>query len=96
MNNQINLNTTIKQTKNYISSPLGDEVVMMDIEKGSYFSLDSIGTLIWNKIAKEIKVSTLCEYLMSISNVEEKQCQTDVIEFLEDLQDRNMIIVKNG
>lgn len=92
----ITTNTRIQQKTTYLSSSLGNEMVLMDMEKGSYFSLDEIGTLIWNKLTEEIEVNALCEYLMSISNVEEKQCQTDVIEFLEDLQDRNMIIVKNG
>ena len=43
----LTLSSTVSQSLNQISAQLGDETVMMNIEKGNYYGLDSVGRKIW-------------------------------------------------
>ncbi len=92
---KIILSTIVRQSEDYIGSSIGDEIVLMSLKQGSYFSLDKIGSIIWDKIKNEIEIQILCDYLVSISNANIEQCQKDVIEFLENLYTNKMIQIKN-
>lgn len=87
----INLNSKIVRSENFIAATVDDDIVMMSIEKGSYFSLDDIGSQIWEKMFEPILVSNLCAQLISQFNVEQAQCETDVLAFLSELAAEDMV-----
>ncbi len=91
--NTINLETEIVRSNNFITSTVDNEVMMMSIEKGVYFSLDDIGSLIWEQISEPTHVSALCTHLSTQFNVDLNQCQTDTLAFLNDLAAEDMIHV---
>ncbi|MCU0458724.1 MAG: PqqD family peptide modification chaperone [Bacteroidales bacterium] len=65
-----------------ISGRLGDELVMMDIDQGKYFSLNPVATRIWDLLEKPLTIDELCLILMSEYNVEPERCRLDVNEYL--------------
>ena len=68
-----------------ITGKLHDEQVMLDIEKGKYFSLNPVATHIWNILEKPYTVNGLCEVLLREFEVEENQCKKEVAEHLKEM-----------
>lgn len=68
-----------------ISGRLQDELVMMDIEKGKYFSLNPVATRIWDLLEKPLALDELCGLLMDEYEVEEEQCRSEVEELLTEM-----------
>jgi hypothetical protein len=68
-----------------ISGRLHDELVMMDIDQGKYFSLNSVATRIWDLLDKPLEVNELCDILMGEYDAEPEQCRIEVNELLEEM-----------
>jgi hypothetical protein len=68
-----------------LSGRLSDELVMMDINKGKYFSLNKVATRIWDLLEKPLDMKELCEILRLEYEVDEVQCQREVTEHLAEM-----------
>ncbi len=90
----ITMDTTISQTKDIVASDIDGEVVMMSIEDGAYYGIDSVGSRIWELIETPRRVSDLIEKLMEEFKVDRPTCEKDVLKFLEELQKNNTILIQ--
>jgi len=91
--NSISLNSTIKRNPELVSSNVDGEKVMMSIESGEYFGLDSVGSRIWELIENPIQVEKLIELLLDEFDVEKEQCEADTVDFLDQLFEKRLIII---
>lgn len=91
----VTLHSQVVRSEDFITSTIDNDLVMMSLEKGAYYSLDTIGSHIWENIAEPITVDTLCQKLMGHFEVDAGQCQTDVLDFLNDLLKEDMVHVVN-
>lgn len=89
----LNLNSLIKQSKDPVCADIDGELVMMSIERGSYFGLDSIGNRIWQLIESPIRISEICNQLQQEFEVKTQICEIDTLNFLNDLAEQGLIEV---
>ena len=68
-----------------ISGRLHDELVMMDIEQGKYFSLNPVATRIWDMLENPLATGELCKLLMDEYEVDLLQCSKEVEELLAEM-----------
>jgi hypothetical protein len=81
----------IRNDKKFIASPIGDEIVMMSLENGSYIGINQVGTTIWEKLEHPASVKELITYLTGIYDITEEECEKKVIKYLNDLMLQDMI-----
>ena len=79
------------QNKSIVQSQIGEEVVMLDMESGFYFGLNSVASVIWGLLADEIGFEKLIDQLMAQFNVERSVCEADTQELLDQMLDKNII-----
>lgn len=79
--------------KETISGRLHDELVMMDIDKGKYFSLNPIATRIWDLLEQALTLEELCSLLMMEFEVEAEHCRADVEAHLKEMQKLKLVLV---
>ena len=89
----IKSNTTVAQTKELVSSDLDGETVLLSIETGKYYNMDPVGSRIWELIEEPQFVSQLIDILLSEFEVERKQCEQEVLAFLNKLAEDHLIQV---
>jgi PqqD family protein of HPr-rel-A system len=77
---------------NAISGRLNDELVMMDIRKGKYFSLNPVATRIWDLLDQPLTMEELCTRLTDEYDVEPGQCREEVREYLEEMSKLGLVI----
>lgn len=75
-----------------ISGRLHDEMVMMDIDQGKYFSLNQSATIIWEKLEEPLVVEELCNILSGEYDVEPEQCAMEVEEHLAEMVRLGLVI----
>ena len=76
------------------SKLLDNEMVMMNIDRGSYYGLEQAGSQIWEALAQPITVSDLIDRLMThYPNTDRAVCTTDTIDFLNELVKEELIVV---
>lgn len=88
---ELNLNSIIVKTDNFIESELDDGIVMMSIENNSYYGLDEIGKKIIALTNKPIEISEITTTLLSEYNIDKEICERDVLELIKDLQKEGII-----
>ena len=79
------------QNKAIVQSKIGEEVVMLDMESGFYFGLNSAASVIWGLLADEIGFEQLIDQLMAQFEVERSLCEADTQELLEQMLEKNII-----
>lgn len=81
----------VSRTENILFNKVGDEVVMLNLEKGHYHALDEIGGIIWEMIAEPVRLTDVCNSLLDIFDVSQEDCLRDVLSYLQQLQGRDLL-----
>jgi len=68
-----------------ISGRLHDEMVMMDMAQGKYFSLNPVATRIWELMEGPVAVEELCGQLLKEYDVDTDKCLEEVSAYLEEM-----------
>ena len=86
--------STVRYIRNSktISGRLHDELVMMDIDQGKYFSLNPAATRIWDLLDKYLGVDELCRQLKEEYEVDFTQCTKEVEEFLNEMLKLGLVL----
>jgi hypothetical protein len=93
-NKNIKLDDSIVQIKGHFVSDMDGEKVMLSIKSGKYYNLGRIGGEIWELIEKEVTIKNLITTLQSNYNVDQSECEEQVISFLELLLEEGLIEAK--
>ena len=78
-------------SKHQISCDLAGEAAILELKSGTYFGLDEIGATVWNLIAQPRRVVEVRDALIDQYDVEAERCGRELIELLDELQERGLI-----
>lgn len=87
----ISIDCTIIQNEGNIVSDMDGEKVMLSIRNGKYYNLGEMGGVIWDSLKYPILVNQLITNLISEYEVEKKECEQQVISFVELLYNEDLI-----
>lgn len=81
----LTLSSTIRRSEDSLNAEIDDALVLMSIERGNYYSLDSIGADIWRQLEHWITVSELCTILGKEYDADLETIRRDVLALLSAL-----------
>lgn len=90
---QVSLTHIVTQEEGMIVSDMDGEKVMLHIEQGSYFNLGVVGGVIWDMIKTPTRVKDVVLSLLEQFEVDEKTCEEQVVDFLNQLEKQDLIKV---
>lgn len=79
------------QSKQVVQSKIDNEVVMMDIESGFYFGLNSVASIIWELLKDGKTVDELADYLITAYDVSREQCLEETHILIKKMLDLKVI-----
>lgn len=85
------LNSVVVQSKGNIVSDMDGEKVMLSIQKGKYYNLGEMGGRIWDLMESPISVTQLVSLLITEYEVEQAECEDQVVYFCERLLEEDLI-----
>ncbi|ADY55919.1 hypothetical protein Sgly_1621 [Syntrophobotulus glycolicus DSM 8271] len=88
---RIGLDSCVGRPKELPTAEVGGEVVMMSLDKGKYFALDSVGSRIWELMEKPQTVKEIIQCLLEEYEVDEQTCRNNVLEFLNKLDEEGLM-----
>ena len=91
----ISLEHNVVQSEGNIVSDMDGEKVMLNVQKGNYYNLGEIGGEIWELIEKPIIINQLVTMLVSNYDIEQKDCEEQVLSFVECLFQEGLIQIKD-
>lgn len=81
----------IKMKKQLNVTDLSGEKVMVDFEQGKYFMIKGVGNDIWDMLADDITVKQILEKLAEEYEDIPADCEKQVLDFLNNLEDLGII-----
>jgi coenzyme PQQ synthesis protein D (PqqD) len=87
----ISLQSLVAQTPEVVGSRIEDRMALMSIKNGAYYGMDPVGSRVWELIGKPTRVSAICETLLGEFNVDRALCEKQVLAFLRQLADADLV-----
>lgn len=87
------LNAKIVQNEEIDASDIDGDKVMMNLEKGMYFSLNSVGSRIWDIIENPTTADEIIKILLNEYDIAEEKCREAVVSFLKGLEVNGLITI---
>ena len=81
----------LKAPAHVMSRKIGDEHVLLDVEKGVYFGLDAVGSRLWELIEAAPTVDEMVAAVVREYEVEEPDARRDVVRLMQELLDRGLV-----
>jgi hypothetical protein len=83
--------TVLRRSDAHVSAPLEDCLVMMDIDAGTYYMLDGIASVVWDRLEAPASVDDLVNELCSRYDVTPARCEADLLPFLDRLREKRLV-----
>ena len=92
----ISLDSIVSRKPDVLYSALDSEVLAFDVDSGATFLFEATARDIWDLLQTPISVRTLCERLREKFEVDERQCQDEVMVFLQRLGADGVVQFQSG
>lgn len=87
--------TIIRATRHQVSGKISDDSVILDLNAGIYYGVNSLGSKVWELVQEPCAVGKIVEALLADFEVEHGRCLHDLLEFLADMESRGLIVVED-
>jgi len=88
-------NTWISRNPSQVFSEIDGQVVMLNVKKEAYYTLNDVGSTIWKEIENPCKLEDLIHTLTEAYEVTVEKCREEIIPFLNELLEAGIVIVDN-
>jgi hypothetical protein len=83
--------TLFHQHPNQISTEADGEVLMMNIDSGTYHGLNEVASFIWNEIKEPKTLAALTAAIQVEFDVDEARCREDTLSFLKGMIEDGLV-----
>src|SRR5438132_10698078 len=90
----LTVETVIARCGGPLTAAVDDDLVMLDPERSMYFGLDRVGNRIWELLERPRSVGDLCSALEEEFDVTPETCRADVLVFVEQLSDAELVEIR--
>lgn len=97
MNNSpaLSCDTIVVISKGQLSSDLGGQQVILNLQSGVYYGLDSVGAFIWRALQTPCRISEIREAIVARYHVDAARAEHDLIALLSHLRESGLIEIKD-
>ena len=93
---KLGLHSVVQRDPDVIAAEVGQDVVMVSIDKGQYYGVSEVAREIWQAIEQPKKVSDVIADLVANYNVDRSLCEKETLLFLEELLAEHLLQVSDG
>jgi hypothetical protein len=87
----LSANSVVSRTAGIIEAEIEGEVVALNMETGTCYGLNPVGSRIWHMLAASPRISDICEALLAEYAVGADDCERQVLDLLEELYSEGLI-----
>lgn len=88
----IDLASKVVRLEGVMTAPVDNDIVILNMVKNNYVSLDQIGRRLWDMLERPVLVAAMCDRLMEEFDGERSQIETDVLAFLQELEGEGLVV----
>ncbi|MFB2919729.1 PqqD family protein [Aerosakkonema funiforme] len=81
---------------NVLAQELGGELVLLNMENETYYSLNKVGSRMWQFLAEKGDIETATQQLLQIFAVEESTLRQDVAKLIDELVQEGLLSIASS
>jgi hypothetical protein len=70
---------------------VGEEIVLLDLDSGTYFGLDSVGSRVWELVTGNATIGEAIDAMLDEYEVEREVLERDVLLLVAELEEKQLI-----
>lgn len=74
-----------RNESNFLANPVGEEIIILNMETGDYLGLNAVGASIWQQLQESRTVQQLINTLMTEYEIDPKTCSDETFSYLDKL-----------
>jgi len=90
---EVSLNSRVAIGRAVVSRDLDGEAIILNLESGTYFGLDYVGTRIWALLQEDGSLRRTHELLKHEYDVEPERLEADILRLVEELRSNDLLSV---
>ncbi len=87
---------TVVVAGDVLASELGSEVVLLNLQDGTYYGLEGVGGDVWKLVQTPVTVDEILRTIVAEYDVEAECCRQDILKLLGDLATRGLVEIRDG
>jgi hypothetical protein len=88
---QVKESSTVESCNHCTSTKIDGETVLLDLEDGIYYRMNSTGSYIWEKVRNPTPISEITDDAMDEFELSREKCSQYVTRFLLRLKEKGLI-----
>jgi hypothetical protein len=88
--------TVVRAARSQVSTVLDGEAVLLELNRGVYFGLNKVGTVVWQLVQEPRTVASIRDAVCEEYDVLPEECLSDVSGLLERMRDEGLVEVVDG
>lgn len=89
----LQMSSLVSRNPDLLAVPMDGDIVMMSISQGMYYGINPVGARVWALLAQPQTVAALCQVIVAEFEVSAEQCQQDLLQFLQQMQQAEVVTV---
>jgi hypothetical protein len=89
----VDIDTKVVAAQRPVSSDVGGQTVILGVETGKYYSLNEIGSRIWDFLQQPRTIGEIRDLTVREYEVDAAQCEADLLALVEQLVDEKLVEV---
>lgn len=90
---EVSLESRVAIGSDVVSRDMEGEAIILNLESGTYFGLDSVGTRIWSLLRKDGSLRRTFELLEQEYDVEPERLKADILRLVGELRANHLLSV---
>ncbi len=87
----ISSDTTFKTSENIAWRNVNEEVVILNLKSGEYFTLNDVGQFVWLAVADQKNMEEIRQKVVDAFDVSPKKASEDIEEFISRMLDEGLL-----
>jgi hypothetical protein len=84
-------NSLVARREGYLTAEVDNEIVALNIDKGTCYGLNKTASRIWDLIEGPTRINDICAALVERYEIERSTCESEVLDLLEQLRAEGLI-----
>jgi hypothetical protein len=85
---------TVSPSPHQVYTTLGSESVVLELQAGTYFGMNEVGTAVWSFLQQSRQVADVIEYVVNNYEVSAEVAEAEILSFLQNLLEKGLVVVE--
>lgn len=91
---RVTMTTPLQAHDDVVARAVGDEMVLLDLQTGIYYTLNSVGATVWRGIEDALTATEILDRVVAEYDVDVATARADIDYILGELVQQSLLIVK--